>query len=1315
MEQELLTLPEHHHHTNTSSSSGVRMAPSFRVMFGRSLFCPFLLPIELSVLGCTASDYPLVSSTFCPLCCLSLDVRLLITLWYLPPFAHCVVCPWMYGFWLPFGIFHLLPIVLSVLGCTASDYPLVSSTFCPLCCLSLDVRLLITLWYLQTFAHCVVYPLSYGFWLPFGIFHLLPIVLSVLWFTASDYPLVSSTFCPLCCLSFDLRLLITFWYLPPFAHCVVCPLIYGFWLPFGIFHLLPIVLSVLWFTASDYPLVSSTFCPLCCLSFDLRLLITLWYLPPFAHCVVYPLIYGFWLPFGIFHLLPIVLSILWFTASDYPLVSSTFCPLCCLSFDLRLLITLWYLPPFAHCVVYPLIYGFWLPFGIFHLLPIVLSILWFTASDYPLVSSTFCPLCCLSFDLRLLITLWYLPPFAHCVVYPLIYGFWLPFGIFHLLPIVLSILWFTASDYPLVSSTFCPLCCLSFDLRLLITLWYLPPFAHCVVYPLIYGFWLPFGIFHLLPIVLSILWFTASDYPLVSSTFCPLCCLSFDLRLLITLWYLPPFAHCVVYPLIYGFWLPFGIFHLLPIVLSILWFTASDYPLVSSTFCPLCCLSFDLRLLITFWYLPPFAHCVVYPLIYGFWLPFGISHLLPIVLSILWFTASDYPLVSSTFCSLCCLSFDLRLLITLWYLPPFAHCVVYPLIYGFWLPFGIFHLLPIVLSILWFTASDYPLVSSTFCPLCCLSFDLRLLITLWYLPPFAHCVVYPLIYGFWLPFGIFHLLPIVLSILWFTASDYPLVSSTFCPLCCLSFDLRLLITLWYLPPFAHCVVYPLIYGFWLPFGIFHLLPIVLSILWFTSSDYPLVSSTFCPLCCLSFDLRLLITLWYLPPFAHCVVYPLIYGFWLPFGIFHLLPIVLSILWFTASDYPLVSSTFCPLCCLSFDLRLLITLWYLPPFAHCVVYPLIYGFWLPFGIFHLLPIVLSILWFTASDYPLVSSTFCPLCCLSFDLRLLITLWYLPPFAHCVVYPLIYGFWLPFGIFHLLPIVLSILWFTASDYPLVSSTFCPLCCLSFDLRLLITLWYLPPFAHCVVYPLIYGFWLPFGIFHLLPIVLSILWFTASDYPLVSSTFCPLCCLSFDLRLLITLWYHQPFAHCVVYPLIYGFWLPFGILWPLSCLSLDVRLLITLWYLQTFAHCVVYPLIYGFWLPFVSCGHWVVCPLIYGFWLPFGIFHLLPIVLSILWFTASDYPLVSCGHWVVCPWMYGFWLPFGIFKLLPIVLSILWFTASDYLLVSCGHWVVCAWMYGFWLTLWYLLILPIVFSILWFTASDYLFGIFKLLPIV
>jgi hypothetical protein len=161
--------------------------------------------------------------------------------------------------------------------------------------------------------------------------------------------------------------------------------------------------------------------------------------------------------------------------------------------------------------------------------------------------------------------------------------------------------------------------------------------------------------------------------------------------------------------------------------------------------------------------------------------------------------------------------------------------------------------------------------------------------------------------------------------------------------------------------FGHFVVCPLIYVFRLP--LWYLLAIVLSVLWFTSSDY--LFGIFCLLCCLSFDLRLLITS--LVSFVHCVVCPLIYVFRLP--LWYLLSIVLSVLWFTSSDN--LFGIFCPLCCLSFDLRLLITS--LVSFGYCVVCPLIYGFWLP--LWYLLAIVLSVLWFTASDYlPLVSSTF-----------------------------------------------------------------------------------------------------------------------------------------------------------------------------------------------------------------------------------------------------------------------------------------------------------------------------------------------------
>ena len=75
---------------------------------------------------------------------------------------------------------------------TLSDYPLVSWKFWPLHCLIFDVRFLITLWYLESFDHYIVWSLTYAFWLPFGIVKVLTITLFDLWLTLSDYPLVSS-------------------------------------------------------------------------------------------------------------------------------------------------------------------------------------------------------------------------------------------------------------------------------------------------------------------------------------------------------------------------------------------------------------------------------------------------------------------------------------------------------------------------------------------------------------------------------------------------------------------------------------------------------------------------------------------------------------------------------------------------------------------------------------------------------------------------------------------------------------------------------------------------------------------------------------------------------------------------------------------------------------------------------------------------------------------------------------------------------------------------------------------------------------------
>jgi hypothetical protein len=95
--------------------------------------------------------------------------------------------------------------------------------FLPLCCLFFTLQILITC--LVSIGHCVVCPSLYRFWLP--VWYLLVIVLSVLRFTDSDY--LFGIYWPLCCLFFTLQILITC--LISIGHCVVCPLLYRFWLP----------------------------------------------------------------------------------------------------------------------------------------------------------------------------------------------------------------------------------------------------------------------------------------------------------------------------------------------------------------------------------------------------------------------------------------------------------------------------------------------------------------------------------------------------------------------------------------------------------------------------------------------------------------------------------------------------------------------------------------------------------------------------------------------------------------------------------------------------------------------------------------------------------------------------------------------------------------------------------------------------------------------------------------------------------------------------------------------------------------------------
>ena len=229
-----------------------------------------------------------------PLYYLSFYLRLLITT--LVSCGHCIICPSIYGFWLP--LWYLVAIVLSVLLFTASDYHF--GILWPLYYLSFYLRLLITT--LVSCGHCIIWPSIYGFWWP--LWCLVAIVLSVLLFTASDYQF--GILWPLYYLSFYLRLLITT--LVSCGHCIICSSIYGFWLP--LWYLVAIVLSVLLFTASDYHF--GILLPLYYLSFYLRLPITT--LVSFDHCIICPSIYGFWLP--LWYLVAIVLSVLLFTASD---------------------------------------------------------------------------------------------------------------------------------------------------------------------------------------------------------------------------------------------------------------------------------------------------------------------------------------------------------------------------------------------------------------------------------------------------------------------------------------------------------------------------------------------------------------------------------------------------------------------------------------------------------------------------------------------------------------------------------------------------------------------------------------------------------------------------------------------------------------------------------------------------------------------------------------------------------------------------------------------------------------------------------------
>ena len=162
------------------------------------------------------------------------------------------------------------------------------------------------------------------------------------------------------------------------------------------------------------------------------------------------------------------------------------------------------------------------------------------------------------------------------------------------------------------------------------------------------------------------------------------------------------------------------------------------------------------------------------------------------------------------------------------------------------------------------------------------------------------------------------------------------------------------------------------------------------------------------------------------------------------------------------------------------------------------------------------------------------------CLSLDLRFLISSlvlflipWYcLFPYIRFLITSLIVFF---------NTIVLSVPRFTGSDYVFASFSLIPLYCLSLDLRLLITSLVLLLYYHCIVYPSIYGFWLPLWYVFFNTIVWPVPRFTASHYLFGPFSLIPLYWLSLDLRFLITCFLY--FFFITIY-----------------YLSLDLRLLIT-----------------------------------------------------------------------------------------------------------------------------------------------------------
>jgi hypothetical protein len=106
------------------------------------------------------------------------------------------------------------------------------------------------------------------------------------------------------------------------------------------------------------------------------------------------------------------------------------------------------------------------------------------------------------------------------------------------------------------------------------------------------------------------------------------------------------------------------------------------------------------------------------------------------------------------------------------------------------------------------------------------------------------------------------------------------------------------------------------------------------------------------------------------------------------------------------------------------------------------------------------------------------------------------------------------------------------------------------------------------------------------------------------------------------------------------------------PLCCVFFCLRILITSLLFTDSDYLFV---VYGFWLPllFTDSDYLFV---VYGFWLPLCC---LRILITSLLFTDSDYLFV----------VYGFWLPLCCLRIL---ITSLLFTDSDYLFVVYGFWL-------------------------------------------